>query len=268
MSLYNRILMLLKQHDLSPNVLKDQHFCINQDVLRTIIKSAQLEEDDVIVEIGPGLGILTLDLASKIKKVIAIEIDEQLKPVLESMPKNVELIFGNALEILPTRNDFNKIVSNLPYQICEPVLQYLTTAKHVERAVLTVPRVFALKAQEHPIFSAFFTITIVEEVPKEAFYPQPRVKSAVITVVPRKEWNDGEFIIRKLHLQRDKKLRNGLRDALIDLYELKEKKLTKKQASEMIDSFKLSEKVLDTLIAVLPLEVYGKIGEKLEDLVS
>lgn len=263
MSLYNRILMLLKQYHLSPNVLKDQHFCVNQDVLRTIIKSAQLEDNDVIVEIGPGLGILTLDLASKIKKVIAIEIDERLRPVLESLPQNVELIFGNALEILPIRNDFKKIVSNLPYQICEPVLQYLTTAKNVELAVLTVPRVFALKAQQHPIFSAFFTITIIEEVPKEAFYPEPRVKSTVIMIVPKKEWNDGEFVIRKLHLQRDKKLRNGLRDALIDLYEMKGKKLTKKQASELIDSFKLSEKMLDTLIAVLPLEVYGNIWKSI-----
>ncbi len=261
MSLYNRIVILLKQHHLSPDVLKDQHFCINQEVLKTIIKSAKLEENDVVVEIGPGLGILTLDLASKIKKVIAVEIDEQLKPVLESLPKNVELIFGNALEILPTRNDFTKIVSNLPYQICEPLLQYLTTAKNIELAVLTVPRVFALKAQQHPIFSAFFTITIIEEVPKEAFYPEPRVKSAIITVVAKKEWSDGEFVIRKLHLQRDKKLRNGLRDSLIDLYESKKKKLTKKEALEMIDSFKLSEKLLKTLIAVLPLEVYEKVGE-------
>ncbi len=262
MSLYNRIVMLLKQHHLSPDVLKDQHFCINQDVLRTIVKSAKLEENDIVLEIGPGLGILTLDLASKIKKVIAIEIDEQLKPILENLPKNVELIFGNALTILPTRNDFNKIVSNLPYQICEPVLQYLTTAKNVELSVLTVPRIFALKAQKHPIFSAFFTITLVEEVPKEAFYPEPRVKSAVITIVAKKELNDGDFIIRKLHLQRDKKLRNGLRDALIDLYETKKKKMTKKEALEMIDSFKLSEKMLETLIAVLPLEVYEEIGEK------
>ncbi len=259
MSLYNRILILLKQHHLSPDVLKDQHFCINQDVLRTIIKSAQLEENDVVMEIGPGLGILTLDLASKIRKVIAIELDEQLKPVLESMPENVEVIFGNALEILPRQNDFNKIVSNLPYQICEPILQYLTTAKNVELTVLTVPRIFALKAQQHPIFSAFLTITIIEEVPKEAFYPEPRVKSAIITITAKKYVSDGEFLIRKLHLQRDKKLRNGLRDALIDLYQTKSKKLTKREALEMIDSFKLGEKMLETLIAVLPLEVYGEI---------
>ena len=265
MSLQNRILTLLKQHHLSPHAFKDQHFCIDQEVLRTLTKAAELTENDVVLEIGPGLGILTQEIAVKVKKVIAIEIDENLRPLLENLPPNVEVLFGNALSILPKRQDFNKIISNLPYQICEPMLQYLTTAKQVEKTVLTVPHIFAFKAQQHPIFSAFFEITIIKEVPKESFYPRPRVNSAIIVIIPQKEGNDADFVIRKLHFQRDKKLKNGLRDALIDLSQEKRKPLTKKQAQEVIDDFRLPEKVLDTLIAKVSLGVLEEIREKVED---
>lgn len=261
MNLQEELKKRLQEHHLSPNVLKDQHFCIDESILQTLSKTAQLKKDDIILEIGPGPGMLTREIAKHVKKLIAIELDTTLKPLLQDLPKNVDLHFGNALTILPLHKEFNKLISNLPYQICEPLLQYLTTAKHLELSVLTVPKTFAVKAQQHPIFSSFFKIEVIKDVPKEAFYPQPRVLSAIITITPIQNPTDAQFLIQKLHLQRDKKLRNGLRDALIDLYQRKKKTLTKKQAGEIIDSFELSDKTLDTLIALLPLEVYEKIGK-------
>jgi len=252
---------LQKQH-LSPNESGDQHFCIDETVFQTILQTAELKKKDIVAEIGPGPGILTGAIAQKVKKVIAIEIDRSLTFLLDNLPKNVELVFANALTYLPPRTDFNKLISNLPYQICEPVLQYLTRAKNIEHTVLTVPKVFARKAQKHPIFSSFFEITIIKEVAKEAFYPQPRVLSAIITITPREKSTDAQFLIQKLHLQRDKKLRNGLRDALIDLHKRKKRTLTKKQALEIIAAVHFSEKVLDTLIAKLPMKIYQELIEK------
>ncbi|MBI4152210.1 hypothetical protein HY495_00735 [Candidatus Woesearchaeota archaeon] len=249
---------LQKQH-LSPDVLKDQHFCIDETIFQTILQTAELKKNDVVAEIGPGPGILTKAIAQKVKKVIAVEIDRSLTFLLDDLPKNVELVFANALAYLPRRTDFNKLISNLPYQICEPILQYLTKAKNIEHTVLTVPNAFASKVQRHPIFSSFFEITLIKEVPKEAFYPQPKVLSAIITISPLEEPTDSQYLIQKLHLQRDKKLRNGLRDALIDLYKKRERTLTKKQAAAIISSVHLSEKMLDTLIAKLPLGVYEEL---------
>lgn len=262
-----------------PKSFKDQHFCIDKSVLAALLEATELSSKDTVVEIGSGTGLLTKELVQHAKKIIAIELDHSLKPILlnnlsnfsssgnfspiHDFPSNIELIFGNALEILPKRKDFNKIISNLPYQICEPVLQYLTTAKHVEKAAFTVPLAFARRAQKHSIFSAFFEITIVKKVPKEAFFPQPKVISAVITIIPISNPTDTQFFIQKLHLQRNKKLKNGLRDALIDLYRRKQKILTKKQALELIVQFHLSPRKLDTLIAKITLNTWRTISRNL-----
>ena len=162
-------------------------------------------------------------------------------------------------------NGYNvKIISNLPYQICEPLLHYLCQTKNVELTVLTIPKRFALKAKQHPIFSTFLNIEILKEVPKTAFNPPPRVTSAVVKITPNTEESEKQFIVRKMYWQRDKKLRNGLRETIIDFYGWKfYQEITKKQAEKIIDSlsnyFSWSDKLWETKIAVMPLEIYNKI---------
>ncbi len=267
MNILSELTAQLKRHNLLPAAFKDQHFCIDKAVFDTLLQQAQLSRRDIVMEIGTGTGMLTKELAKHAGKVITIELDRSLEPIIRDYLRvysdDVEIIFGNALNIRPARKDFNKIISNLPYQLCEPLLQYLTAAKQIERVVITVPQTFAQKAQQHPIFSAFFNINIIKDVPKEAFFPPPKVLSAIITITPIQNPTDAQFLIQKLHLQRDKKLRNGLRDALIDVYQRRNKKLTKKQALEMIKKFHFSEKTSDTLIAKLPLEVYEWIKVKI-----
>ena len=243
-------------------IVYDQHFMVDPEVIQFIVTEAKLSKKDIVLEIGPGEGYLTEELGKKAEKVIAIEIDERFVGLLEKIP-HVELILGNALEILPLRTDFNKIVANIPYQICEPLMHYLCLAKKVELSVLTMPMKFAQRIKEHPVFSAFLKVEILKAVSKEAFSPQPRVYSAVVRIVPCKDESDQLFIIRKLSWQRTKKLKNGLRDALIDLAESKGKKVSKKEALGLIEKMGFEDQILEMLIARLPLETYGKIESKI-----
>lgn len=248
-----------------PDQLLHQHWCVDDNLIKDLIKEANLSKEDIVLEIGAGKGALTKELAKHCKKIIAVEIDIRLKKSLTA-PENVELIFADALKIIDKRNDFNKIVSNLPYQAAEPLLHYLCLTKNVSLSVLTVPKKFAQKAQLNPIFSAFLSIEIVREVSKESFFPQPKIKSALIKITKNTEDNDDLLIRRKLYLQRDKKLRNGLRDTLIDYYKLKNKILTKKQAREIIGRLELDGEInrwSNTLIALIPAKLYSEISRKI-----
>lgn len=256
-----------------PNQLLHQHWCVDDNLIKDLIKEANLSKEDIVLEIGAGKGALTKELAKHCKKIIAVEIDIRLKKSL-TVPENVELIFADALKIIDKRNDFNKIVSNLPYQAAEPLLHYLCLTKNVSLSVLTVPKKFAQKAQLNPIFSAFLNIEIVREVSKESFDPRPKIKSALIRITKNEKTcgeadekkRDDLFIRRKLYLQRDKKLRNGLRETLIDYYRLKNKILTKKQAKEIIGRLEMDEEIgqwSNTLIALIPAKLYSEISRKI-----
>src|SRR3989344_5908528 len=124
---------------------------------------------------------------------------------------------------------------------------------------------FALRVQQHPLFSAFLTLEVVQEVPKEAFSPAPKVVSAIVKITPKTEDSDNWFIIRNLYWQRTKKLKNGLRDTLIDFYERKGKKPSKKEALDLILKMDFDDVLLETLIAKLPLERYGEIVGKVKE---
>jgi len=253
---------------LAPQPHLDQHFLIDDKVLDLIVKAAKIKRTDTILEIGPGTGVLTQLLALHAKKIYAVDIDARFKEVVEKIP-HTEFFLMNAIDFLTKargdgNNNFNKIISNLPYQICEPLLHYLCQTKNVELTVLTIPKRFALKAKQHPIFSTFLNIEILKEVPKTAFNPPPRVTSAVVKITPNTEESEKQFIVRKMYWQRDKKLRNGLRETIIDFYGWKfYQEITKKQAEKIIDSlsnyFSWSDKLWETKIAVMPLEIYNKI---------
>ena len=244
----------------------DQHFLKDKAVAEVIFTAAELQKDDVVLEIGPGYGILTKEMAARVKKVIAVEIDKQFAELFEKN-STIEFILGDIMEVLHLRTDFNKIVSNIPYQICEPLMHYLCLAKQVTLSVLMVPTKFALRVQQHPIFSAFLTLKIIEEVAGEVFSPSPKVTSAIVKITARKEDRDDLFVIRKLYWQRTKKLKNGLRDTLVDFYERKGKKLSKKEALLLMGKMVISDILLETSIAKMPLERYGEMAKKVEELI-
>ncbi|MBS3140034.1 hypothetical protein J4479_03450 [Candidatus Woesearchaeota archaeon] len=248
-----------------PLASKDQHFCIDESILNLMVDTAQITKTDVILEIGAGRGNLTAKLAKRSQKVIAVENDPRFEPVLRELGNSVEIIIDNALQILPVRTDFNKIVASIPYQICEPLMHFLCAAKPVELSVLLVPKNFAVNLLKHPIFSAFLKVNLIAEVPKQAFIPPPRVLSEIILIVPRMNLDEGQFIRQKLYLQRDKNVKNGLRDAIIDLYKKKHRQpFAKKQALEIAASLKLPDKLLAASIARMPLQWYELIGREIK----
>jgi len=108
----------------------------------------------------------------------------------------------------------------------------------------------------------------VQEVPKEAFTPPPKVLSAIIKITPNTSKDDNAFIRRKLYLQRDKKLKNGLLETIIDLHQSKHKeRLPKKKAQEMMDSLDLPViSLLEKQISRLALEEYTNLAKKVEKL--
>ncbi len=136
---------ILEKCRIAPNPDADQHFMIDEKILKKIVSSAKIKSDDVVLEIGAGIGNLTKLLAKKAGKVYAIEKDESLSIALKEETRefgNVELIFGDALKTVTP--PYNKLVSNLPYQICEALLQKLTPTEF-KLAVICVPQKSAEK---------------------------------------------------------------------------------------------------------------------------
>ena len=278
MNLLKETKTLLIKYHLSPDLLLHQNFCVDGAVLDVVVDAGALTKEDIVLEIGAGTGLLTKKLAEKVKKVIAIEKDERLKPALQEnlrggFPnKKIEIIFADALEILSKRKDYNKIIANIPYQLAEPLLSLLCTAPEVERSIersiertiLMVPKKFAVHVQEHPYFSAFFQFQWVQEVPREAFYPPPKVISAILVVTKKKNVGKKDFLLQQLYLQREKKLKNALREACIALAVREGKELTKKEAKKMIGVLKLSQKELEMSVARAPLFVIKAVEEKLD----
>lgn len=252
----------LKQLGLTVNYDYGQHFCIDKEVLEILIRTAQIKSKDTILEIGPGIGALTERLSRTKAKIIAVEIDPRFKGILNKHEPKVKIIYADALKVI-TELKFNKIISNLPYQISEPLLHHLCWNKQWNMAVLTVPKLFALKIQKNPLFSSFLNIEIINEVPRNSFFPPPRVDSAIIKITPNQSDEEDVFIRRKLYLQRDKKLKNGLMESIIDLYELKHKeKLSKKKAKEIMAKLFIDQTLLNKIIANIPVEQYKDIAGK------
>lgn len=209
-----------------------QHFLYNPVILRNIVDAAELCPEDLVVEIGPGQGELTKIIAEKVKKVIAIELDEtlyeKLKPKL-SKYSNIELIQGDALEYpFRTLPEF-KVVANIPYYITTPIIFKLLDAKETLKSVtLTVQKEVAERIVAEPGGKEYGVLTIAVRyhasaslrliIPKEAFRPSPKVDSAVVhlTILERPSivLKDGAFffrVVRTAFSQRRKMLSNSLK---------------------------------------------------------
>jgi 16S rRNA (adenine1518-N6/adenine1519-N6)-dimethyltransferase len=207
-----------------------QIFLIDKKVAECEVNYANITQDDVVLEIGPGQGILTKLLAEKAKKVVAIEIDNNLINTLKNtIPDNVELINGDALEIdYKTLPKFNKIVSNLPFQISSPI-----TFKLLEYgfslAVLIYQKEFADRMIATPGNKDYSRLSVgvyyktkcelLETIPKTCFKPQPKVDSCIIRLTPRENppfsiVNEKFFfdLTKNLFNYRRKKIKNTLKD--------------------------------------------------------
>jgi len=143
MSLLKKTRRLLRTYQTFPKKRLGQNFMIEEDLLRLMISGASLNKNDVVLEIGAGLGFLTRLLSQECKQVIAVEVDPRLMRILRTELQdleNVKLIRGDVLKVpIPS---FSKVVSNPPFYISSPILFWLLDKKF-ERATVTFQKEFA-----------------------------------------------------------------------------------------------------------------------------
>jgi len=217
-----------------------QIFLHDPTILKGIIEAAELERDDLVVEIGPGLGRLTRMLAEKVKRVIAIEIDfalfEKLKTELADF-KNVELIREDALKYPYENLPKFKVVSNIPYYITTPLIfRLLKARKNLISVTLTLQKEVAERIVARPGGKDYGRLSIMVQyhvepklkfiIPKGAFRPVPKVDSAVLHMKilekpPVDVKDEGFFfgIVRTAFSQRRKTLSNSLKSIREDTKE-------------------------------------------------
>jgi len=178
-----------------------QHFLVDTRVLGKIVAAAGLEAGDRVIEVGPGLGVLTRELARHAGTVVAIEVDSGLAKALAKMLAeftNVRIVNADVLDVEPTSvvTPPYKVVANLPYYITAPVLRHFLEAEvRPTRMVVMVQREVARKLVAGPGDLGILAISVqlysrpslVATVPARSFYPQPKVDSAVVAldVYPR-----------------------------------------------------------------------------------
>ncbi len=198
----------------------------DKDLVKDIVGFARLKKSDVVLEIGYGKGALTKELAKKCK-VIAIDIE----PFDLSLP-NVIQVEGNILKRFDELCDkyaVNKIVANIPYMLSEPLFK-LIFKRQFDRVVLTVGKDFANVLSKYDnrlgiIASQLFDFSIVKFVSPDAFFPKPRVDSAVIMLEKRARDRQGKIYAQLIALDH-KKLRNAFEKILVDRTKREIKDLT------------------------------------------
>jgi 16S rRNA (adenine1518-N6/adenine1519-N6)-dimethyltransferase len=190
----------LRQSGLKPRKGLGQHFLIDGEVLEVILSAAQVTPEDIIVEVGPGLGILTEALAKKAGGVIAVELDDRLAALLKKTLasfKNVNVINDDVLNIQPEEllkrqeSPDYKVVANLPYYITSPVLRHFLTASAKPQMMIVmvqaeVAQAIAAKPGDMSLLSVSVQFygkpEIISRVPAQSFYPAPEVDSALLRI--------------------------------------------------------------------------------------
>jgi 16S rRNA (adenine1518-N6/adenine1519-N6)-dimethyltransferase len=212
-----------------------QHFLVDENILGVIGRLAQLEESDVVLEIGPGLGVLTTFLADRVQQVYAVELDASLGPQLVERlagRPNVELRFGDALrlDLRGAAPDATKLVANLPYNIATPlVVESLDGLPNVRLWCVMVQREVADRFFAEPSTKAYGAVSVLIQlvaeragfhpVSRNVFRPRPNVESAVVAF--RRTGLPDDFarvkrIVEAAFAHRRKKLANSLELAGVD----------------------------------------------------
>ncbi len=231
-------IQVLQKHDFHFRKKFGQNFLIDPHVLDKIVDAAEVTEDDFVLEIGPGIGTMTQYLCERAKKVLAVEIDDKLIPILQetlSAYDNVEVIHGDILKqdiqaIADQHNDGKpiKVVANLPYYITTPIImQLLESRVPLANVTVMVQKEVAERMQAKPGTKEYGALSLAVQyyanpylaanVPPNCFMPRPNVGSAVIRLDCLKknpiEVKDEKLMFRLIRAsfnQRRKTLQNGI----------------------------------------------------------
>ncbi len=203
-SLLKETKTLLKQYRFRPKKKLGQHFLIDPSAIEEILRAANLKKEDIVIEIGTGLGLLTKELAKRVKKVIGFEVDERLcsisQRVLAGFP-NVEIKREDILKVSPDHfhslGNF-KVIGNLPYYITTPIIfSLLSWSKNLVLAFLTVQKEVAERLVSPPGRKEYGVLSIgtqfysqvekLADFKKETFFPTPEVDSSLIRIKMREK---------------------------------------------------------------------------------
>ena len=273
---------LVKKYNFKFSKSLGQNFLIDESVLTDIVEGAEVNSEDLVIEIGPGLGTLTSLLLEKAKKVIAIELDNRMVNILNerfNLYSNFEIIHQDVLKvdlkhIIETEKRENgiekvKIVANLPYYITTPIIMKLLEDKlDVESITVMVQKEVAERLIATPgeklagaitySVNYYCTVEKVVEVPKESFIPAPEVESEVIKLIVRKkapvEVKDVDKFFKLIEvsfMQRRKTFLNGVSNSGL---------AKKEKLKNILEELEISENIRGENLS---LEQFAQISNKI-----
>src|SRR3989344_2057421 len=200
---------LLSKYETRPSKGLGQNFLIDKNILEKIIESADLKSGDTVLEVGPGIGTLTKELAQKAGKVIVVEKDQKMIEILKetlavfsaqggsaSGGKNIEIIQGDILKLSPKPYTLNpyKVVAKIPYYLTSPLIRkFLEQENPPQEIILMIQKEVAQRICAKPPNMSLLAVSvqfyaepkIISFVPKSCFLPAPKIDSAIIKITPR-----------------------------------------------------------------------------------
>ena len=281
MNLYEETKFLMKKYQISANKNLGQNFLIDENVIQNIIESAQISQNDFVIEIGPGLGTLTSQLVEKAGKVIAIELDKKMVKILQerfSLYSNFQLLNEDVLKVdlktliekENTKKCPVKIVANLPYYITTPIIMKLLEEKLPMQNITVMvqkevaDRLTAIPGEKNTGAITYCVYYYCEPkqvmlVPNTSFIPEPKVNSEVIQLnirqnppVQLKDEIVFFKIVKASFMQRRKTLLNGLTNAGI---------ISKEKMREILNKMQLPETVRGEDLSI---EQFAQIANEFE----
>ena len=230
------VLALLRANHINPKKGLGQNFLLDPVALRRIITAAEIPENSTVLEIGAGLGSLTRYLARAAQKVVAVELDAELFPVLKQVlanDQNVTLVKGDILKLQPAvlvDQPGYLVVANIPYYITSNLIRHLLEASiKPSRMVLTVQREVAERICAKPVDLSRLALSVqvyglpklVGQIPAGAFYPSPKIDSTIVRVdlypqplIPAEDLDRFFRLAKAGYSQKRKTMRNALSGGL------------------------------------------------------
>lgn len=278
-SLAYKTKQIIKKYEFNFKKNFGQNFLVDERVLDKIVNAADINENDLVIEVGPGIGTLTQAMAKRAGKVVSVEIDKTLVPILKELLAdfdNIEIINEDILKV-----DINEIIArhpgmkvkmaaNLPYNITTPIIMGILE-KHIPMESLTVmiQKEVAYRMNAKPSTKDYGSLSIVTQyycepylvanVPQNCFMPRPNVDSAVIRLTilkePKIHVNDESFLfefVKAAFSQRRKTLVNCIFNSGIV-------RLDKESIGKILNELGYDERVRGESLS---LEDYGKLSEK------
>ena len=269
----NKMKQQLEENNFNFKKKYDQNFITDKNTIRSIITKSEIDKETLVIEIGPGAGSLTSELGKIAKYVIAYEIDETIKPILEkNITENTKIIYKDFLKSSVLEDikkyEYQKlyVVANLPYYITTPIITKLIEDKiPVDKIVVMVQKEVGNRFKAKPntkdynslsiYLNYYFNISKIMDVSKNVFIPKPNVDSIVVLFTTKEKIplkNEALFfkLVRESFKQKRKTLKNNLKD-----YNLE-------NINQTLSKYKLD---LSVRAEALPIEVFIDIANNLSD---